>query len=171
MSEAVRSEIVPGRRAPRWMWIALIVSLGLNLLVAGVVASAAWNLQHRDGFGFHGRLSSFLSTLPAERAETLRGIIDQSRPALRTARQEIRQQRREAARLFAAEPVDRRALAEAGVRLLDTELKLRQGYVQLMTELAESMTAQERRALVEWRERHRRGQSRSADRDSGATDR
>lgn len=169
MSEAVPSETAHREhRAPRWMWIALIVSLGLNLVVAGVVASAAWHLNTREGFGFHGRLSSFLSTLPAERAESLRGIVDRSRSAIRPLRQEIRQMRRDAARLFAAEPLDKAALTEASARLLDADLKLRQSYLLLMTELAESMTAEERQKFIEWRERHRRGargSHRSAERE------
>ena len=172
MSDAVRSETAPREgRAPRWMWIALIVSLGLNLLVAGVVASAAWNLNTRESFGFHGRLSTFLSTLPTDRAETLRAIVDRSRSVIRPLRQEIRQTRRDAADLFATEPLDKAALAESGAHLLDTELKLRQSYVRLMTELAENMTPEERRNFIEWREKHRGERRRSAERDGGTDNR
>lgn len=171
MSEAVPSETVaPERRAPRWMWIALVLSLGFNLLVAGVVASAAWHITKRDGFGFHGRLSSFLSTLPEDRAESLRKFVDRSRSEIRPLRQEIRQMKRDTAQLFAAEPLDKAALTDASTRLLDSDLKLRQSYALLMTELAENMTVEERRAFIEWRDRHRRtrGQHRSGERDDRA---
>lgn len=138
------------------MWIVLTISVGLNLLVAGVVASAAWHLHSRGGFGFQERLSSFLSTLPADRAESLSGILDRSRPELGPLRQEFRQARRDAVRLFAAEPFEKDAFATTNARLLEAEMKLRKGYIELMTELAENMTAQERQAFVEWREKHRR---------------
>lgn len=164
MSETVPSETGPQGRTPRWMWIALIVSLGLNLLVAGVVASAAWHLRG-GGFGHGGRITGFIETLPPERSQVLRQIVENSRQTIRPLRQEMRQERREAARLFAAEPLDSQALSGAGARLADLEMRLRQAYGQLMTELADKMTAEERRAFIEWRESRRRGWRHSADRE------
>src|SRR5690606_90687 len=102
MSEAERSE-ASERRAPRWMWVVLVASLGLDLLVGGAGASAAWHFHIR---GFQGRLSGYLDTLPPQRSGTLKGIIAQSRESLQPLREEIRQARREAAQLFAAEPLD-----------------------------------------------------------------
>ena len=156
MNEAER-DAATRRRAPRWMWIALILSLGLNLLVAGVVASAAWHMRGDWDGGPGGRTSAFLNTLPPERAEALRQVLENSRKTLRPLRQESRQIRTEAARLFAAEPLDKEAIAAAQARLNDTDLKIRQAYGQLMTDLAEKMTADERRAFIEWRESRRRG--------------
>lgn len=166
MSEAERSTTAPERRAPRWMWVVLVVSLGLNLLVAGVVASAAWHFHARGGFGFQGRLAAYLSTLPPQRSEALQGIVSRAQPTLQPLRQEIRQTRREAAQIFAADPLDKEALAATHARLLDAEVRIRQAYAQLMTELAESMTVEERRAFIAWRERHRRGPHRSVSAES-----
>lgn len=156
MSEAERSE-ASERRAPRWMWVVLVASLGLNLLVVGAVASAAWHFHNR---GFQGRLSGYLDTLPPERSGTLKGIIAQSRESLQPLREEIRQARREAAQLFAADPLDTEALAAAHARLTDAQVRIRQAYGQLMMELGQTMTAEERRGFVEWRERRRRGSRR-----------
>jgi len=154
MSEAQRSPNVTERRVPRWMWVALILSLGLNLLVVGVVASAAWHFRSH-GPDFQGRLSAYLDTLPPERTSTLKRIVERHQPELRPLRQEIRQMRRDAAELFAADPLDKEALANTHARLMDAEVRIRQGYAQFMTELAEKMTAEERRGFIEWRERHR----------------
>lgn len=160
MSEAERPDAATGRRAPRWMWVVLVISVGLNLLVAGVVASAAWHFHNRDGF--RGRLSAYLETLPPQRAEVLRGIRERFQPTLRPLRQQIRDTRQEAAQLFAADPLDRQTLVATHKRLMDAEVRIRQVYTQLMTELAESMTADERRAFMEWRAQRRRGLRRSA---------
>lgn len=159
MSEAVRSEAVPERRVPRWMWIALVGSLALNLLVAGVLASAAWRLRHAEvgDFGFRGRLSGFLDSLPPERSSELRPILERAKPAVRPLWREAWQERREAARLFMAEPFDRQAFAAAYDRLLDSEMTARRTHLRLITELAEELTVAERRAFLE--RRGRRGRS------------
>ena len=170
MTEAVRLEPVRERRAPRWMWIALVVSVGLNLLVAGVVASAAWQLRSGGGFGPHARISKFLATLPAERAETLREIVAGSQQRFRPLRREVRETRKELARIFAADPIDDQALSATLARLTDAEVKIRQAHGQLAIELAKSMTAEERQALVEWHQARRRARFRSAGQDHDASD-
>jgi uncharacterized membrane protein len=164
--EAVRPEPVRERRGPRWMWIALVLSVGLNLLVAGVVASAAWRLRSGGGFGPHAQISKFLVTLPPERSEALRGVVDRSRQAFRPLRQEVWERRSELGRVIAAEPVDDQALEATLARLADAELKIRQAYAQLTIELAKGMTAGERQAFVEWQER-RRARFRSREHDQG----
>lgn len=160
MSEPEGSGAASARRVPRWLWAVLIVSLGLNLLVAGVVASAAWHFHSLNGS--RGRLSAYLETLPPQRSEFLQGIRERFQPVLRPLRQEIRETRREAARLFAADPLDKQALVATHQRLMDAEVRIRQSYTQLMTELAENMTPQERRDFIEWREQRRRSSHRSA---------
>lgn len=159
MSEAERSETAPERRAPRWMWVALVASLALNLLVVGAVASAAWHFHNRD-FGSQGRLSGYLDTLPPQRSEALTSIVARSQETIQPLRDEIRQARRESARIFAADPLDTEALTAAHARLTDAQVRIRQAYGQLMTELAQAMSAEERRGFVEWRERRRHGSRR-----------
>jgi len=155
MSEPQRSTNVVERRAPRWMWVALILSLALNLLVIGAVASAAWHFRNQ-ATGFQGILAAYLETLPPERTTALKAVVERHQPDLRPIRQEIRQIRREAADLFAADQLDKEALAATHARLMDAEMRIRQGYAQFMTDLAENMTAEERRGFIEWREKHRR---------------
>jgi len=169
MSETMRAGSVPERRAPRWMWIALIASLAVNLLVVGAVVSAAWNLRS-GGFGPHWRISSFLETLPEERSKALQNVVARARETLQPLRQEVRETRRELARIFESEPLDKNALSAGLTRLVEAEVKLRQAHAELTTDLAESMTAEERRAFVKWHEERRRQRFRSAERrNEGAT--
>lgn len=163
MSETMRAGSAPERRAPRWMWIALVASLAVNLLVVGVVVSAAWHLRS-GGFGPHWRISSFLETLPEERSRALQDVLARSRQTLQPLRQEVRETRRELARIFESDPLDKNALSEGLARLVDVEVKLRQAHAALTTELAESMTAEERRAFVKWQEERRQQRFRSAER-------
>lgn len=168
-TEAVRTEPVRERRAPRWMWIALVLSVALNLLVVGVVASAAWHLRS-GGFGPHARITRFLATLPQDRSEVLSKVVDSSQQAIRPLRREVWATRKDLARIFTAEPVDEEALAATVARLNDAEMKVRQAYAQLTTKLAKSMTAEERQAFAEWHEKRRRARYRSAGRDGESSE-
>src|SRR5690606_38347771 len=67
-------------------------------------------------------------------------------------------------RIFESDPLDKNALSEGLARLVDVEVKLRQAPAALTTELAESMTAEERRAFVKWQEERRRQRFRSSGR-------
>lgn len=160
-TEAVLPAPARERRAPRWMWIALVLSVALNLLVIGAVASATWHLRS-GGFGPHARIERFLATLPQERAEALRATVNRSQEIIRPLRSEVREARKDLARVFTTEPVDKEALSATLARLTDAEMKIRQAYAQLTTELAASMTAEERQALAEWHEQRRRARVRSA---------
>ncbi len=156
------------RQAPRWMRILLIVSLGLNLLTVGLIASAAWHIRQAGGFVIHGRLSTFVDNLPAERAAVLRSIVDDRRSSVRPLRQEAREKRREATELFIADSFDKEKYAAAQDRLLEAELRVRRAHLKVLTEVASQMTVDERRAYLKWREQGwRRGPSKG-DRDAGA---
>jgi uncharacterized membrane protein len=157
------------RWSPRWIWIALIVSLGLNLLVAGVIGAAYWQLTYAAGTGPQpgGRLAAFSRTLPEERGAELRRMASNLQPAIRPLRREVRRARREAARLFTSDPFDRAAFLDAYARLLVSEQRLREGYRDMLAELGANLTADERRSFVEWGRRHGRFGQRSIDEDEG----
>lgn len=151
MSETAAPPSKPGREAPRWMRVLLVVSLGLNLLTVGLIASAVWHMRHMAGFGVPGRLSVFVENLPADRAAALRTIVNDARPSLRPLRQAAWQARREAARLFVAEPFDREKYAAAQARLFELELQVRRAHLQVITDVASQLTADERKAYLRWR--------------------
>lgn len=152
MSEATAPESNAARRAPRWMRNLLIVSLGLNLLTIGVIASAAWHMRHGPPFGTQGRLTSFINSLPEARAATVRGMVEDARATLRPLRQQSREARAEADNIFVADPFDKQKYSAAQQRVLESELQVRRAYQQLTAEVAGRLTAQERAAYLKWRE-------------------
>jgi uncharacterized membrane protein len=142
------------------MWTALVLSVALNLLIIGLTASAAWHMRHgaaADAFAMHGRLASFVSTLPRERKEALRETINAAQPTLRPLRQDASRARREAASVFVAEPFDKVQFANAQSRVFEAELKLRRAQFDLMTEIAGQLTAEEKQAFLKWRPLRGRG--------------
>jgi len=174
MSEPAAPPPKVERQAPRWMRNLLIVSLGLNLLTVGLIASAAWHMRHAPAFGIQGRLSTFVENLPAERSAALRGTVEQARPSLRPLRQEARKARREAADLFVADPFDKEKYIAAQERLLEAELRVRRAHLQLITTVAGQLTLEERKALLKWREQrwHRAPRTeRNADTADGRSER
>ena len=159
---------MPGeRRAPRWMWILLILSLALNLLVAGAAAGALWHFRdgHRFPRGGPDGLSRYLRTLPADRRDEIAALIDAEREKSRSLRRVARDKRREAARAFEAEPFDAARLEAAAREASDARIALLRRREMLLSKLAGKLTAEERRAYLEsrrsrrhrWRRWHRRG--------------
>ena len=163
MSEAAAPPATPSKNR-RWLKLALIVSLALNALVIGVVLRSMW--QFRTAYmmsapGLEAGLPAFVDTLPRERRDALRNLGLAERPRqLRPLRLELRQTRAEAARAFLAQPFDRQAYTAAQARVLDSEIKLRRAAQAVLPDLAERMTADERRAFIGWRNRGRSGPGR-----------
>ena len=153
MSEPVQPAVSVERRSPRWMRAVLVISLALNLLTIGIIASAAWHLHHGDGRGpgMMGRLFSFVDTLPADRAEKLRAVIREARPAIQPLRRDVWRARREVADLFEANQFDKDQYAAAHQRVLDAEVAMRRGQFAFMTTLAGAMTAEERQGFAKLR--------------------
>ena len=142
----------------RWSWLklALIASLAFNALVVGVVLRGAWQIRATlatSPAGLEANLPAFISTLPAERREALGRDGTLARPGvvLRPLRMALRQARTDAARAFLADPFDKQAFVAAQSRVTEAETELRRAVQVMLPEIAERMTAQERRAFVRWR--------------------
>src|SRR5258706_11978904 len=129
MSEAATSPIEVVLRGPRWMRIALVASLALNLATFGVIIASIWqwrHLAHGMPFGFPAQLLEFSRTLPANRESELKGMVASSEPQIEPLREEARQARREAVRTFVSDPFDKDSFVAANGRLIEQELKVRQ---------------------------------------------
>jgi uncharacterized membrane protein len=158
MSESSPAPAVTGPRAPRWLWIALIASLALNFLVLGVVARSMWHHPPPGGDRIATiGLVGYVRSLPAERREELRRIMEQERPRLRPLRQELRQLRGELMEILRTDPLDKVRLTAAQTRILDSEIEMRRIINQTVATVAERMTPEERRALASWRDGWRGG--------------
>lgn len=100
-----------------WNWTKtlLVISLGLNLLVAGMVVGSAFS--HRKGGRpdpfLGGGMRPYVSSLPEKQREHVRDRLLHNREAARAARQELRQSARNVRDAITAEPFDADALNTA----------------------------------------------------------
>lgn len=137
------------RRAPRWMKITLAVSLALNTLIVGFAVGAAWRF-HAFGVGGPGpSFHRFADSLDVPKRERIMSIIGDKRDRVGSFRQEMRAARRRAADLILAEPFDKEAFRAAKddlVRLVQQRIEQR---FEALPEIAETLTLEERRRLLE----------------------
>ncbi len=141
------------RKAPRWMAIALIVSVGLNLLAIGTLASAVWRFRHEATFAAgpgSGNLLGFTATLSAERRDAIFRLTGDERRSLHPLRSEVRAARLDARQAFLADPFDRNVFAQAQARVLDAELRARRQTQALFVAIASQLSKEERQSFVRW---------------------
>ena len=155
MSEAPSMATGPARRSPRWMWIALIASVSINLLVFGLMARSAWMHRHGGPIVASATPLGFIRSLPRERREAIRQAGRGQLQAVRPLWQEAREARREVDKALLAEPFDANAFLEAQKHMLDKENSARQGLAQLFATAASKMTVEERKQMLHWRDRQR----------------
>jgi len=141
-------------RGPRWMRIALLASVALNVLVLGVVAGTMWRLRDAAAAGALGpNMLAYSTTLTGERREQIRQMFHERRAAIRPLRRAAQEARRDMVRTLAAEPFDKAALAAAHERMLAAETQVRRAIGAVVADAAEKLTAEERRGFMRWRGR------------------
>jgi uncharacterized membrane protein len=158
MTETPSAEIPPTataeRRAPRWMWILLVMSIAFNLLVLGMAAAAFVHFRMGHG-GPVSKTTRFIETLPSERQTKLRAIFDERRSRFRPLRRELRQARRRARDAFVAEPYDRDLLVSAYADAAKARMALTKARQAWFENLAQLMTLEERQKYLKMRHRRR----------------
>ncbi len=140
-------------RLRHWMPIALIVSLAVNLLIAGALASAYWRFRQEAPFpGNPGNINllGFSATLPADRRQAIMRQTAEQRRAMRPLRAEVRAARLAARALFLAEPFDSDAFARAQAYVLESELQARKQAQALFLIIAGLLNKDERQAFARW---------------------
>ncbi|MEZ5851458.1 MAG: periplasmic heavy metal sensor [Hyphomicrobiaceae bacterium] len=139
--------------APRWMRVTLVASLALNLLVAGLVASAIVRFRHAPLPSLYGGPSvlGFTQTLPRERRQALWAGTSELRTTLRPMRSEIREARKAVTDAMAAEPFDVARFEKAQLGLFEADSRLRRRALDLYSAIAQKMTQEERAAFAKWR--------------------
>jgi uncharacterized membrane protein len=147
----------PTRRAPRWMLVALLASLALNLVIIGSVAGAVWRFRGPPALAgiITPNLLGYASTLPRERRKQLWDASAEERRHLRPLRREVRLAREETIKVLSTEPFDKEHFRAAQTRQAAAEDRARESVRVLYARLAEVLTPEERRAFPRWRE-HRR---------------
>jgi uncharacterized membrane protein len=157
MTAAVTS--LPRSPTPRWLVVALLASLALNLVVVGATAASLW--RHRALSDFAGaphvapNLLSFATTLPQERRKELWALTDDQRRVVRPLRRDLREAREELLKVLSAESFDNEHYQAAQARLLVVDQKAREAVYKLYAEIAAGLTSEERRQFMRWREQRR----------------
>jgi len=154
MSDQATTVSTAPKRPSRWLKLALILSLALNVLLVASIAGAIW----RGGAGpwggrGAGNIVSFMASLPSERRIELMQRSKALREQSRALRQAARQAARERADALVAEPFDKQRFIDAQTRQVEAEGKLRLLFRDIIAEAASSMSPAERRAFLNWRDR------------------
>ena len=113
------SAAAAGARAPRWMRVALVLSLALNLGIAGLVAGAAWRSAGDAGMHAVPPVEGFRSVaraLPSAHRESLHDELGALRGEFRDIRREVRTAQRDLLTALRAEPFDPGTAADALAR-------------------------------------------------------
>lgn len=150
-------------RQSRWIKIALVASVALNLLILGTIGGSIWAVRHGPQFAarYSGpHLLGFTRTLPEDRRFEIWKVTRKEMRALRPKRKELRRARAEAREILAAEPFDKEKFAEAQARVFEVQTELRREAQSLFLSIAEVLTPQERVAFTKWQPLRRAERSR-----------
>lgn len=153
--------------------VALIVSLCVNLLLAGVIAMAVLRFViHGPMFmpprppGFpnvpmHQRVDVRLALSPRtlmmvapEHADQIHGIISAHRPRIDTLRGQSFAAREEVLNILKAPAFDKAAFDKALTKMQAADAAVEVEILKVASESAAILTPQERQAAADWRSRH-----------------
>jgi len=153
------TDAVPAKPAGRALRIALMVSLALNVLIIGGVASAliVSHLHHWKGHGHRGSLLlSFAETLPSEQGDAIRQKVRSERTVLDPLRKAEREARDAARTALMAEPFDAQQFKAALDQIADADAKVMSARMTIFADTVATFTPEERRQLHNWFEERRK---------------
>jgi uncharacterized membrane protein len=135
------------RKAPRWMWVLLILSLSLNLLIAGIVIGSVWAVK-RGGYwnapiAFE-RSRQFMRELPRESRREIRDVFFEHKPALAPYWREVREARIAIGRLIESGHYSPEALDAAMDALFQKEMRARQEAKPMIGAMLAKLTPEQR---------------------------
>jgi uncharacterized membrane protein len=145
--------------APRWMAVALLASLALNLVVVGATVASLW--RHRALSELGGpphaipNLLSFANSLPEERRKEVWARTEDQRRIVRPLRRDLREAREELLKLLSADDFDAERYQAAQAQLTVVDQKAREAVYKLYAEIAVALTSEERHQFMRWREKRR----------------
>ncbi|MCW5729374.1 MAG: periplasmic heavy metal sensor [Alphaproteobacteria bacterium] len=147
----------PKRRLP-WTGIALVISLGVNLLLIGMAAGhwthrhdGHWGSRFAGKHGAEGRAHGMMRAFPEELRGELEGIMRERRAQAEPVLEQLRAARREAREALRAEPFDAARLAAAYAEMRRHGDTLEEAFHQAMIDAAGRLSPEARRKLSEMR--------------------
>lgn len=96
MSVGTADTAVPVRRASRWVWVLLILSLAINLMIGGIAFGSIWAVRHGGLWDVPialERSQRFMQGLPPERRGEIMSVFHSHKPGLIPSWREVRQAR------------------------------------------------------------------------------
>jgi uncharacterized membrane protein len=137
--------------APRWLRVALLASIALNVLVLGVVAGGLWKLREAATMSAIGpSMLAYSQSLPQDRRDNVRRLFAENRPAIRPLRRATQEARAELRRIMTAEPYDMARAIAAHRTLVAAEARQREAIGKIVAMAAERLSASERREFFRW---------------------
>ena len=146
--------------------VALIVSLCINLILAGVIAMGCYRAFHHGpmfggGHGFgqgmgHGHLAPYalMHLVPAE-ADKIKNVIAAHNDRVLQLRNEAREARGEVLRVFAAPDFNRQTFDRSLERVRGADAALEAEELKVVSESVAALTPDERRDAAERAREHR----------------
>jgi uncharacterized membrane protein len=140
----------------RYLYLALIGSLAVNLLFVGLFSTAAWHLHQEEGekprdLGLLG----FVSDLPADRQGPIRQEVLSARESINSLKSNLRKAWVESNSVLTNEPFDKAKFSASLMQLRDVEARYRTGIYDMISNTADLLTPDERKQLQKWRSARR----------------
>lgn len=142
-----------------WLWWAFVLSLSLNLLVAGFFIGAKISHHGWPPWGDHG-FSSFAHRVDGERQQLFRELTQSYKEHWRSFRRDIRNRQIEAVQLLKVDPFDREKFVAALDDIIAERVTARRALSEQFLAMIDKMTPEERRAYAEWYEEWRASRKR-----------
>ncbi|HEV8388584.1 MAG TPA: periplasmic heavy metal sensor [Dongiaceae bacterium] len=120
---------------------AAIVSLCLNMLLAGFLIGGRWHDEPGRG--------PFFRNIPEEARSLVKGVFDAHKSEFDTRREAVQQARQKVADVLKADPIDQARLNQALSELLQQTQAMQQFGHQVMVEVAQKLTPEQRRAMAD----------------------
>jgi uncharacterized membrane protein len=149
----------PRLSAPRWLVLALVASLAVNLVIVAATATSLWRhrLQLEPAGAPHlaPNLLGYASTLPPDRRKQLWALTEEQRAIVRPQRRALRAARDDSLKVLVNEPFDSQSFHAAQERLLVADRAAREAVYKLYLQIAANLTKEERQGFLRWRENRR----------------
>lgn len=128
---------------------ALLLSLAVNVLFIGLIIGTLARPLPGKKVTEYG-LKSFSRSLPKDRSDLVRQMIEERRPELRKLRQAARQSRLAATAVLVSDPYNKERLSASLSEVDVSETQLRALVSDIFLDTAERLTVEERKALAAW---------------------
>jgi Spy/CpxP family protein refolding chaperone len=122
--------------------VALIVSLCVNLLLAGMMVGGRWH-------GGHGGYRGFWTSVPEEARPLMKEVFDSHRTEFDARRDKVRQARKKVAEILKADTIDQAQLDQALSELVQQSQAMREFGYGVMIEVAKKLPPEQRREMAE----------------------